>query len=76
MSFDNTNTGTLNKNDKGDNPARPDYKGSGNWEGTDFWIAGWIKDGPNGKFMSIKFEEKEVKALVGNDVEPDGDIPF
>lgn len=59
--YDNTNTGVLFKNDKDGNEKRPDYKGSVNIEGTDYWLSAWIKtkrDG-SGKFMSLKAERKE-----------------
>ena len=34
--YDNTNTFTLFKNDKGDNPKRPDYTGLANVDGIEF----------------------------------------
>lgn len=49
--FDNTNCGILKKNDKGDNPARPDYKGVINHDGVDFWLSAWIKKGKKGTKM-------------------------
>ena len=36
--YDNTNTFTLFKNDKGDNPKRPDYTGNANVDGIEFKI--------------------------------------
>jgi hypothetical protein len=57
--YDNTDSGVLFKNDKGDNPSRPDYKGSINVGGTDFWLSAWIKDGNKGKFMSLSVKPKE-----------------
>ena len=41
--YDNTNTFTLFKNDKGDNPKRPDYTGKMNVDGIGFKISGWIR---------------------------------
>lgn len=61
MNYDNTNKGALHKNDKGDNPNRPDYKGSLNVDGQEFWLSAWIrnkKDG-SGKFMSLQIEPKQ-----------------
>ena len=52
--YDKTNTGTLNKNDKGDNEKRPDYKGKIDIEGTLYWLSGWIREGNDGKFLSLK----------------------
>ena len=66
--YDNTNTGALFKNDKGDNEKRPDYKGSVNIDGSDYWLSAWIKtkkDG-SGKFMSLKAERKEQQHAPQN----------
>lgn len=65
--MDNTNTGSLFKNDKGDNPKRPDYRGSLNCGGVEYWVSGWIREaGPNTKragekFMSLSLEPKEER---------------
>jgi len=54
-------SGALFKNDKGDNPARPDYRGDLMIDGTLYEIAAWIKDGNKGKFMSLSAKPKEPK---------------
>jgi uncharacterized protein (DUF736 family) len=75
--YDNTNSGALFKNDKGDNPKRPDYTGSINVEGKDFWISSWIKTSQKGtKFMSLSVQAKEEQAQPDADVEFDDDMPF
>jgi hypothetical protein len=71
--YDNTNTFTLFKNDKGDNPKRPDYTGTLNSEGVEFRLSGWIREGKNGKFISGSVQVKD------GDVKPaakDEDVPF
>ena len=82
MEYDNTNTGVLFKNDKGNNPKRPDYRGSGNWQGQEFNISAWLKESKKdgSKFFSFKFEEKQAKPKA-NPFAPtvdfqDDDIPF
>lgn len=56
--FDDTNRGVLFKNDKGDNPKRPDYTGKCNIAGTEYRMAAWILDSQTGKkFMSINFSD-------------------
>ena len=55
--YDNTNSAVLFKNDKKGNEKAPDYKGKGNKDGKDFDIAGWIREGKSGEFISIKFSE-------------------
>ena len=77
--YDNTNTFTLNKNDKGDNPKRPDYRGKLNLDGIEFTLSGWVREGANGKFISgavamveAKTEERSKPAVEG----ADEDVPF
>lgn len=50
--------GSLFENDKGDNLARPDYKGDAMVNGVHMEIAAWVKDGKNGKFLSLSFKPK------------------
>ncbi len=57
--YDDTNRGVLFKNDKEGNERRPDYKGSINVNGTEFWLSAWIKEGQKGKFMSLSVQPKE-----------------
>lgn len=61
--FDNTNTGTLFKNDlEGKSENFPPYGGSLNVDGKDYWISAWVKDGQKGKFFSIAIKPKEARA--------------
>ena len=59
MSYDNEKSGVLFKNDKEGNEKRSDYKGSIQIEGVEYWLSAWIKEGKNGKFMSLKAEAKK-----------------
>ena len=61
--YDNKLSGALFKNDKGDNPNRPDYKGSFTDEnGKDFWVSAWVKKSKDGsQFLSMSMQPKEVK---------------
>ena len=59
--YDNTNRGVLFKNDKKGNEKAPDYKGKVNIEGKDKDIAGWIREGKSGKFISIKISDMMKK---------------
>ena len=82
MEYDNTNSGALHKNDKGDNPKRPDYKGSLDVGGQEFWVSAWIKKSKAGnKYMSLSVEAKEAKQMQAASPAPanndeEGDIPF
>jgi len=58
--YDNTNRGSLFKNDKGDNEKRPDYTGAINVNGVDFKLSAWIKESKEGKkYMSLSVQAKE-----------------
>lgn len=72
--YDNTNTFTLFKNDKGDNPKRPDYTGLANVDGIEFRISGWIREGKNGKFISgsVRLKDGDVKPAT----KEEEDVPF
>ena len=60
MSDKYDNSGVLFKNDKGDNPKRPDYRGSISVVGADYNISGWIRESKKSgdKFLSLKVEPK------------------
>jgi uncharacterized protein (DUF736 family) len=54
--------GTLFKNDKKGNEKAPDYRGEAMIDGVMHKVAGWLKDGKNGKWMSLKLEVKQDDA--------------
>jgi len=59
--YDNTNRGILSKNDRKEKDTHPDYKGSLNVEGVEYWFDGWIKkrnDG-SGSFLSVSVKRKD-----------------
>lgn len=60
MEYDNTNRGALFKNDKRTSERSPEYNGSINVNGVDYWISGWIKEGQKGKFFSLSVQPKDV----------------
>ena len=82
MAYDNTNRWTLNKNDRKEKETHPDYKGSLNVNGVEYWIDGWIKGGANGKFISGSLKPKEARqdqrqsAPAGLDDDDSDSIPF
>jgi hypothetical protein len=67
MSYDNTNSGILTRNDKQGNENRPDYRGSINVDGVEYWLSAWIKTGRDGtklagqKYMSLSVQPKEAR---------------
>ena len=67
--YDNTNSGVLfsNREAKGTNERAPDYKGSINVNGVEFWLSAWIKEGREGtklegqKYMSLSVQPKDAQ---------------
>jgi hypothetical protein len=58
--FDNTNRGSLFKNDKKTEEKHPDMSGSINIDGTEYWISGWKKQSKAGTgFISLSVRTKE-----------------
>ena len=80
--YDNTNSGILFKNDKKGNEKAPDYKGKVNVNGKDLEIAGWIREGKSGQFLSLKVSEPRQKVASVFDSKPKSvfdkstDLPF
>ena len=74
--YDNTNTGALFPNDKGDNPKRPDFKGTINVNGTDYNVSGWRQESKGGKkYLSLRLNQKTGvgRQSANND---EDEIPF
>ena len=65
MEYDNNNRGSLFKNDRKDDAKFPDYKGSINVDGIDYWLSAWIKVSKDGqKFMSLSVKNKNADASL------------
>jgi len=79
MEFDNTNSGALFKAEK-KSEKHPDYTGSLNVGGVDYFISSWLKTSKSGtKFMSLSVTEKGAKTDSKPAPKPepeDLDIPF
>lgn len=82
--YDNRNKGALFRNDKeGGNPDWPDFRGSVNVEGKDYWLSGWKKTSKAGaSYLSLAVKPKETKKVGERTVDPqlstfgDDEIPF
>lgn len=60
MSYDNNLSGALFKNDKKETEKHPDYKGSCEIDGTEYWVSSWLNESKNGrKYLSLKFKAKD-----------------
>lgn len=83
MEYDNTNRGTLYRNENKKEENHPDYSGSLNVSGKEFWLSGWVKeskkDGKKFFSLSIKQKAKEnphAKKQESTEKFMDDDIPF
>lgn len=64
MSYDNTNSGALFKNDRRTNDKQPNLRGSINVDGVEYWVSAWtrtIGGGPRAgeKMISMALQAKE-----------------
>ena len=79
MEYDNTNRGVLFKNDRKETEKHPDYKGSININGEEFWLSSWIKEGKTGKFMSLSVTPKNAQPIAQPEAAhaaAEEDVPF
>lgn len=77
--FDNSNRGSLFKNDKKTTEQMPDYKGQINVNGEEFWLNAWLKTSKQGtKFMSLSIspKDRQVSEPTRKATQVDEDAPF
>jgi uncharacterized protein (DUF736 family) len=60
--YDNNLRGALFKNDDKESDKHPDYKGSCEIDGRQYWLSAWIKTSKAGKkYMSLSFKARDQK---------------
>ena len=63
--YDNTNSGMLARNENRKTDKHPEYTGSLNVNGVDYWVSAWVNEGKAGgkmegkKYFSLKVNPKE-----------------
>lgn len=63
MEFDNNDKGVAFLNEKKDKETQPDFRGKGNFNGTDFEFGMWERTSKTGKsYFSFSFSEPYKKA--------------
>ena len=80
MEYDNTNRGSIWKNEKKETEKHPDFTGSLNVEGVEYWVSAW-KRKPDAKenapALSFSIKRKEARqAPKPIETEFDDPIPF
>lgn len=68
--YDNNMTGVLFVNDKQGNEKRPDWKGSAEIDGVNYWVSGWARSSPKGELISLKLEKKEQQTAAPKPAAP------
>lgn len=67
MSYDNTNTGLLARNERKEKDTHPDFSGTINVEGVEYWLSGWTREGKPGsklegkRYFSLAVKPKEER---------------
>lgn len=86
--YDNTNTGILARNERKETDKHPDFTGSLNVDGVDYWLSAWVNEGKPGgkmegkKYFSIKVNRKDAPRSAAKPAtrtykdDLDDDIPF
>ena len=63
MAYDNTNRGSIWKNDKKQTENHPDFTGSLDVDGVEYWVSAWKrKEGANPKAPPLSFSIKRKDA--------------
>ena len=62
MEYDNTNRGALWGNDRKETDKHPDFRGSINVDGKEYWLSGWKRkpdDNPKAPALSLSVQAKD-----------------
>ena len=86
MEHDNKNRGAIWKNEKKEKDTHPDFTGSLNVDGIEFWVSAWRRKpdaGPKSPALSFSIKPKETdekpapeKRKGGSFADLDDSIPF
>lgn len=83
MSYDNTNRGQIWGNKEKQKDSQPDFKGTINVEGREYWLSAWKRKPdahPNAPSLSFSVQAKEEQQPVQQPVQQgdvmDDSIPF
>jgi len=81
MQYDDSNKGVLFREKDKKSDSHPDFKGSINVEGRDYWLSGWVNESKQGqKYFKLSVSPKDgapaakPKAVTNDFISED--IPF
>jgi len=77
--YDNTNRGSIWKNDKKETDSHPDFRGSLDVDGVEYWVSAWKrKEGANPKSPALSFSitKKESRQVSSSSPAPAPDADF
>lgn len=89
--YDNTNRGSIWKNEKKDKDTHPDFTGSLNVNGVEYWVSAWKrKEGAAAKAPALSFSinpkddqpsisqraQSTIRQPAQNNADMNDDIPF
>jgi uncharacterized protein (DUF736 family) len=80
--YDNEKRGSLFRNDRKDKDSQPDYNGTCQIEGVEYYMNAWVKESKAGKkYFSFSFKAKEApvqsaNTLVIDNNDEDSFLPF
>ena len=76
--FDNANRGALFSNkDRKEAETDPDYSGTINVAGEEYWLKGWVKTSKAGqKFLSLSVRPKNAEPKKNKRAEFSDEVPF
>ena len=63
------------KDKKKEKDVHPDYRGSAMINGVEYWISGWVNEGSDGKYLGLKFQQKDAETRLAK-TNDDEDVPF
>jgi uncharacterized protein (DUF736 family) len=81
QTYDNELRGSLFRNDRKEKDTHPDYTGTCQIQGVEYYMNAWVKESKAGKkYFSFSFKAKEAIAQIANTVqvadEIDDELPF
>ena len=59
--YDNELRGSMFRNDRKTKDNQPDYRGSAQIEGVEYWVSAWVREGKTGPFLSMSYTAKDSR---------------